>query len=107
MGKPGGCVKVASNSGATGVRFSDIIGGARGSEFVHDETFPFLEWQLANYRRSYGDRRDATKRPDEGEVYNDQRANTDMVYCFTYRPTGKPLEAAHICCPPTKEELFE
>lgn len=104
--KPGGCVKVASNSGATGVRFSDIIGGARASEFMHDETFPFLEWQLARYRRSYGDRRDATKRPEDGEVYNAQRAHTDMVYCFTYRPSGKALPAPAISYPPTREELL-
>lgn len=104
--KPGGSVKVASNSGATGVRFSDIIGGASASEFMHDETFPFLEWQLSRYRRSYGDRRDSTKRPEDGEVYNDQRAHTDMVYCFTYRPSGKVLPAPSISYPPTRDELL-
>eukprot|EP00438_Fugacium_kawagutii_P027943 Skav234356 [mRNA] locus=scaffold1274:120726:138690:+ [translate_table: standard] len=43
--KKGGIVKVASNACATGVRFSDIVIGAQKSEFVHVETFPFLEWQ--------------------------------------------------------------
>lgn len=104
--KSGGSVKVASNSNATGVRYSDIIGGASSSEFVHDESFPFLEWQLSRYRRSYGDRRDETKRPEDGEVYNSQRANTDMVYSFTYKPSGNSVPAPLISYPPTKEELF-
>merc|ERR1712232_673708 len=89
--KMGGSVKVASNSRATGVRFSDIIEGAKASEFTHNETFPFLEWRLSGYRRSYGDRRDAVKRPEEGEVYNDQRGHSDMVYCF------HTLQAASSC----------
>merc|ERR1740129_1801295 len=70
--KPGGCVKVASNSNATGVRYSDIITAGALSEFVHVETVPFLEWSLRGYRRSYGDRRDANRRPDQGEIYKSQ-----------------------------------
>merc|ERR1712187_291987 len=103
---PGGTVKVASNSRATGVRYSDIILGAKLSEFVHVETIPFLEWKLCAYRRSYGDRRDSTKRPEDGEVYNDQRAYSDMVYCFVYKPDGEKAEPAKIHYPPTKEELY-
>jgi len=104
--KPDGSVKVSSNSRATGVRFSDIIDGAKASEFEHVETFPFLEWQLANYRRSYGDRRDATKRPEEGQVYNDQRGHSDMVYCFKYKPSGETLPPVQVTLPPTQEELL-
>mmetsp|Transcript_108615 Transcript_108615/g.350580 ORF Transcript_108615/g.350580 Transcript_108615/m.350580 type:complete len:267 (+) Transcript_108615:120-920(+) len=104
--KPGGCIKVASNSSATGVRFSDIISGAGNSEYVHAETFPFLEWTLARYGRSYGDRRDQYKRPEDGDVYNAQRANSDMVYCFTYKPSGSPPPPVLISYPPTKDELF-
>lgn len=104
--KPGASVKVASNSGATGVRFSDILTGASAGEFVHCETFPFLEWQLADYRRSYGDRRDEIKRPEAGEVYNAQHAKTDMVYCFAYKPSGTILPPTEIMHPPTKEELY-
>merc|ERR1712190_560919 len=43
--KPGGVVKVSSNSGAVGVRYSYIVGGAVQNEFVHVETMPFLEWR--------------------------------------------------------------
>merc|ERR1712032_449920 len=50
--KPGGSVKVSSNSHAKGVRYSDIMAAASKSEFVHIETMPFLEWQLRSYRRS-------------------------------------------------------
>merc|ERR1719221_2230039 len=35
--KPGGIVKVSSNMGAVGVRFSYIIGGALENEFLHTE----------------------------------------------------------------------
>merc|ERR1712232_1169844 len=72
--KPGGIVKVASNSGATGVRYSDIMLGAKMSEFEHVETFPFLDWILRRYGRSYGDRRDVNRRPDKDQGYNDQKA---------------------------------
>merc|ERR1719201_1963187 len=44
--KPGGVVKVSSNSGAVGVRYSFIIGSAVENEFVHVETMPFLELSL-------------------------------------------------------------
>lgn len=105
--KPGGCVKVSSNSRATGVRYSDIISGASNSDFVHEETFPFLDWQLARYRRSYGDRRDVQKRPEDGDVYNAQRAQSDMVYAFTYRPSGNAPRPPSISLPPTKDELMK
>lgn len=103
--KPGGSVKVASNSGATGVRYSDIIQGGANSEFIHVETFPFLEWSLSRYRRSYGDRRDSHKRPEDGDVYASQRAQSDMVYCFIYKPSGNPPPPPQISFPPSREEL--
>jgi len=103
---PGGIVKVASNSRATGVRYSDIIEGARNSGFVHVETFPFLEWKLCKYGRSYGDRRDQNRRPEDGQVYNDQRAHSDMVYCFAYRPSGEEPAPVSVSMPPTKDEVF-
>merc|ERR1719498_1760095 len=62
--KPGGSVKVASNQGAVGVRYSYIVGGAIENEFLHVETMPFMEWHLHRYGRSYGDKRDTYKRPD-------------------------------------------
>ncbi|CAJ1335820.1 unnamed protein product, partial [Effrenium voratum] len=77
--KPGGIVKVASNQGAVGVRYSYIICSASENEFRHVETIPFLQWSLHRYGRSYGDRRDTYRRPDEGEGYNVQRAEKDMV----------------------------
>merc|ERR1719364_507528 len=39
--KPGGVVKVASNMGAVGVRFSYIVESAIENEFVHEQTMPF------------------------------------------------------------------
>merc|ERR1712085_110813 len=39
-------------------------------------------------------------------VYNAQKANTDMVYCFKYEPSDESLKAPQISYPPTKEELF-
>ena len=104
--KKGGIVKVASNAFATGVRFSDIIIGAQKSEFVHIETFPFLEWQLRNYGRSYGDRRDRKRRPEDGEIYRSQRAQSDMVYCFRYEPSGDIVPKAMIRFPPSKDQLM-
>jgi len=104
--KEGGIVKVSSNMGATGVRYSDIVGGARNSEFVHIETVPFLEWHLRNYNRSYGDRRDANRRPGENEIYKNQRAHSDMVYVFRYEPTGETPPKALIRRPPTKEDIL-
>lgn len=70
---------MASNQGAVGVRYSYIICSAAENEFRHVETIPFLQWSLHRYGRSYGDRRDTYRRPDEGEGYNVQRAEKDMV----------------------------
>lgn len=105
--KAGGTVKVSSNANATGVRYSDIIGAALACEFVHVETLPFLEWQLRGYRRSYGDRRDSTRRPDDGEVYRSQRGHSDMVYVFCYQPSGETPEKPPVRYPPTKRQLLQ
>jgi len=99
--KPGGIVKVASNMGAVGVRFSYITGGGIENEFDHVETMPFMQWALRRYGRSYGDKRDAYRRPEDGEGYNVQRADKDMVYTFVYRPTGNTLPPQRIRPPPT------
>mmetsp|Transcript_37450 Transcript_37450/g.67707 ORF Transcript_37450/g.67707 Transcript_37450/m.67707 type:complete len:551 (+) Transcript_37450:43-1695(+) len=104
--KHGGIVKVSSNMGATGVRYSDIISAAHNSEFVHVETIPFMEWHLRSYNRSYGDRRDANRRPGQDEIYKNQRAHSDMVYAFRYEPTGEAPPKALIRRPPTKEDLL-
>jgi hypothetical protein len=105
--KPGGQVKVASNMGAVGVRFSYIVESAIENEFVHVETMPFMEWHLHRYGRSYGDRRDAYKRPDSknNQSYNAQNANADMVYCFAYAPTGDPIGEPNIRIPPSLKTL--
>lgn len=105
--KPGGVVKVSSNSSAVGVRYGYIIGSAIENEFVHVETMPFLEWHLHRYGRSYGDRRDSYKRPDakNNQSYNAQNASKDMVYCFRYEPSGKTLEKQQIRMPPTLKTL--
>lgn len=105
--KPGGSVKVASNAYATGVRFSDILDAAASNEFIHVETLPFLEWHLRHYQRSYGDRRDVNRRPESGDVYANQRAHTDMVYCFCYAPSGDTLPKVRVRLPPTKAELLD
>merc|ERR1740121_2513945 len=107
--KPGGQVKVSSNERATGVRYQYIVGGAIENEFIHVETMPFLEWHLHRYGRSYGDRRDVYKRPDakNNQSYNAQNANSDMVYCFCYAPTGNSMGPAHIKLPPTLKTLQE
>jgi len=106
--KPGGVVKVSSNMGAVGVRYSYIIGSAIENEFVHTETMPFLEWHLHRYGRSYGDRRDAYKRPDatNNQSYNAQRAEADMVYCFRFAPSGETLASQSIRAPPTFQTLM-
>lgn len=104
--KPEGTVKVSSNSNATGVRYSDIMMAASSNEFVHVETVPFLEWQLRTYRRSYGDRRDERRRPDDGDIYRSQRAYSDMVYCFRYAPSGSTPPKTTIRYPPSKEDLL-
>jgi hypothetical protein len=105
--KPGGIVKVASNMGAIGVRYSYIVGGALENEFKHTETMPFLEWHLHRYGRSYGDKRDVYKRPDakNNQSYNAQRAEADMVYCFEYTPSGKPIGQQPVRLPPTLKTL--
>merc|ERR1719203_1382078 len=107
--KPGGVVKVSSNATATGVRYSYIIGGAIENEFLHVETMPFLEWHLHRHGRSYGDRRDVTKRPDakNNQSYNAQNANADMVYCFQYAPTGNTLPKQAIRLPPPMKTLAQ
>merc|ERR1712232_1064362 len=89
--RPGGIVKVSSNASAVGVRYSYIISSAVENEFIHTETVPFNEWHLHRYGRSYGDRRDSYKRPGDGERYNAQRAEADMVYFFIFRPSGQEL----------------
>merc|ERR1712151_347573 len=101
--KPGGVVKVSSNMGAVGVRYSYIVGSAIENEFYHEETVPFLEWCLHRYGRSYGDRRDITKRPDakNNESYNSQAADRDMVYCFRFKPSGETLKPQFIRLPPS------
>jgi hypothetical protein len=106
--KPGGLVKVASNQGAVGVRYIYIVMGARENEFVHVETVPFLEWKLHKYGRSYGDKRDSHKRPDavNNQSYNSQAATRDMVYCFRYQPSGKPMPPQPVRLPPTKKTLL-
>ncbi|CAK0852147.1 unnamed protein product [Prorocentrum cordatum] len=105
--KPGGTVKVSSNAGAVGVRYSYIIGGALENEFLHVETMPFLEWHLHRYGRSYGDRRDIYKRPDakNNQSYNAQNAHTDMVYCFAYAPSGEDIGKQKVRLPPTLNTL--
>jgi len=107
--KPGGSVKVASNMGAVGVRYSYIVNSAVANEFVHVETMSFLEWHLHRYGRSYGDRRDSYKRPDaqNNQSYNAQNAERDMVYCFCYAPSGEalPTDRKIITNPPTLKAL--
>merc|ERR1712232_75124 len=105
--KPGGYVKVASNMGAVGVRYSYIVGGAQENEFTHVETMPFKSWILHRYGRSYGDKRDAYRRPDsqKNEGYNAQMEDKDMVYCFKYEPTGKKLGKQFVRLPPVLKTL--
>merc|ERR1712151_294772 len=106
--KPGGVVKVSSNMGATGVRYSYIVGGAIENEFEHVETMPFLEWHLHRYGRSYGNKRDIYKRPDakKNESYNAQSGAGDMVYCFRYKPTGNKLGPQYVRMPPTLNTIM-
>merc|ERR1719498_956766 len=104
---PGGIVKVSSSSGAVGVRYSYIVRSAIDNEFVHVETMPFLQWHMRKYGRAYGDRRDAYRRPGEGEGYNVQRAESDMVYCFRYDPAGESLPKQKIKMPPSLKMLMQ
>merc|ERR1712137_477369 len=105
--KPGGVVKVTSNKNAIGVRCSYIIGSAIENEFTHVETMPFVEWCLHRYGRSYGDKRDVTRRLDakNNQSYANQNAHNDMVYCFRYEPSGKSLEKQLIRPPPSLAAL--
>merc|ERR1719223_2522237 len=105
--KPGGYVKVASNMGAVGVRYSYIVGSALENEFLHIETVPFLEWHLHRYGRSYGDKRDVYKRPDakNNQSYNAQAADRDMVYCFAYAPSGEAIGQQTVKIPPNLKTL--
>jgi len=108
--KPGGTVKVASNMGAVGVRYSYIVNSAVSNEFIHVETVQFEDWHLHRYGRSYGDRRDSYKRPDaaNNQSYNAQKAASDMVYCFCYAPSGEPLPSDQkiIVTPPSLKTLM-
>merc|ERR1719405_143852 len=99
--KPGGSVKVASNMGAVGVRYSYIVHSALENEFIHDQTMSFMEWHLHRYGRSYGDKRDSYKRPDakNNQSYDAQAVDKDMVYSspmlragtsFPSRGSGSP-----------------
>lgn len=104
--KVGGSVKVSSNQGAVGVRYSYIIQSAMENEFVHVETVPFKEWGLHRYLRSYGDSRDKNKRVMEaGTGYNAQKEDKDMVYSFCYAPCGTQLPEQGIRIPPSKNDL--
>ncbi|CAE8638437.1 unnamed protein product [Polarella glacialis] len=98
--KPGGLVKVSSSKQAVGIRYYYICDGALQSEFQHIETVPFQEWHLSKYNRSYGDKRDAYRRPEKGEGYNVQRAEFDMLYCFKYEPSGNAPGPVKIRMPP-------
>jgi len=106
--KEGGSVKVASNAGAVGVKYYYIVNSALENEFEHTDTVPFLQWHLHRYGRSYGDRRDISKRPDavKNQSYAAQNAERDMVYCFRYRPTGKKLGKPQVRLPPTLKTLL-
>merc|ERR1712066_290066 len=74
--------------------------GSSGINAVHGQ------WQLHRYGRSYGDRRDVYKRPDDGAQYDSQRADSDMVYCFVYKPTGAILPKQRLRLPPTYRTLL-
>lgn len=89
-----------------GVRFSYIVESGKQNEFDHVETMAFQQWALHRYARSYGDRRDVYKRPGEGEQYNAQRADSDMVYCFVYRPSGRAIPRQQIRLPPTYKTML-
>jgi len=104
--KPGGSVKVSSNERAMGVRYSDVLRAATLNEFVHIETFPFQQWQLRRYNRSFGDKRDARKRLEGESSYTAQRAEKDMVYAFTYAPSGGVPARAQIKKPPACSDLL-
>merc|ERR1740121_1385153 len=104
--KRGGIVKVASNSNATGVRYTTIMEAAALNEFVHMETVPFQEWLLRKYNRSFGDKRDAKKRLEGESSYTSQKSEKDMVYMFSFRPSGVPPPRAPIKRPPACSDFF-
>jgi len=106
--KPGGIVKVASNAGAVGVRYYYIVNSAVENEFEHTDTVPFLQWHLHRYGRSYGDKRDISKRPDavKNQAYAAQQGERDMVYCFKYKPTGTKLGPPAVRLPPSLKTLL-
>merc|ERR1712167_515706 len=89
-----------------GVRYVDILSAAQDNEFIHVETVPFEEWTLRAYGRSYGDRRDKNRRLKDGQVYNDQKGCTDMVYCFCYAPSGSELAKPRIRYPPARMQMM-
>eukprot|EP00746_Dinoflagellata_sp_MGD_P114865 gnl/MRDRNA2_/MRDRNA2_51183_c0_seq1.p1 gnl/MRDRNA2_/MRDRNA2_51183_c0~~gnl/MRDRNA2_/MRDRNA2_51183_c0_seq1.p1 ORF type:complete len:650 (-),score=134.63 gnl/MRDRNA2_/MRDRNA2_51183_c0_seq1:22-1896(-) len=93
--RPGATVKVVSNSAAKGCRAEEIITAAEYSEFMHIGTFPFTEWILRGYHRSFGDKRDERQRPG-AENYTAQNKAADMVYCFRYMPSGDELPSVPI-----------
>jgi len=104
--KPGGFVKVASNASANGVRYSDILDGAKNSEFRHINTMPFTEWHLRRYNRSFGDKRDVKKRLKGETSYTSQQDYKNMVYCFRFFPTGNQPPRAFIRRPPPCSNLL-
>jgi len=106
--KEGGSVKVASNCGAQGVKYYYIINSAVENEFEHTDTVPFLQWHLHKYGRSYGDRRDISKRPDakKNQAYAAQSGDRDMVYCFKFKPSGKKLDKQFVRLPPTFKTIL-
>jgi len=80
---------------------------AEYSDFMHIETFPFLDWVLRRYHRSYGDKRDEKVRPD-ADSYRSQQAAADMVYCFRYTPTGqRDAAGVPIKQPPTIMDFLD
>merc|ERR1711920_1147982 len=89
------------------MRYSYIVGGAMENEFVHEETLQFQEWHLHRYGRTWGDKRDVYKRPDavNNQSYNAQRADSDMVYCFKFCPSGDRLNKQMVRLPPTLKTL--
>lgn len=75
---------------------------------MHIETFPFPDWVLRRYHRSYGDKRDEGKRLGANEIaYRSQQADADMVYCFRYVPTGQQENSVPIKQPPTICEFMD
>ena len=57
---PGGIVKISTNQNATGVNLPDVIASAQDAGFEHVKEVQFDEWELADYKRAFGDYRDTT-----------------------------------------------